>query len=123
MLGHINNVSYFQYFELGRLAYIQHLDLSQHLWGERERPGVIVTASLECQYLHQVHFGKEVQLGVRISRIGNSSMDFEYALTLPEEHMLAAIGRGTVVYIDSVTGKSQPLPEAVKAKIRSFESL
>ncbi|MFC7441228.1 acyl-CoA thioesterase [Laceyella putida] len=124
MLGHINNVSYFSYFEHGRLAYLAELDLTPHLFQSgAERGGFIVTASLECQYLQQVHFGQEVQLGVRVNRIGNSSLDFIYALFLPAEEKIAAIGRGTVVYIHPTTGKSQPLPEKVKESIRTYEQI
>jgi acyl-CoA thioester hydrolase len=122
MLGHINNVSYFSYYEHGRLAYFQELGLTSDLLNaEPEVQGVVVTANLECQYLKQIHFGKEVHLGVRVSRIGNSSLEFQYALTLPEENQIAAIGRGTIVYIDMQTGKSKPLPETVKELIRSYE--
>ncbi|SEM69379.1 acyl-CoA thioesterase [Lihuaxuella thermophila] len=122
MLGHINNVSYFSYFEHGRLSYFEELDLRRLLFNpDRGINGAIVTASLECQYLHQIHFGKEIRLGVRVSRIGNSSLEFQYALTLPAENLLGAIGRGTVVYIDIPTGKSKPIPDAAKEIIRSFE--
>lgn len=124
MLGHINNVSYFSYFEHGRISYLQELDLRKYLLNpEQGLDGVIVTANLECQYLHQIHFGKEIRLGVRVSRIGNSSMEFQYALTLPAENLLGAIGRGTVVYVDILTGKSKPIPAAAKEIIRSFEKM
>lgn len=123
MLGHINNVSYFSYFEHGRLAYFQELDLVPHLLNpETGHSGFVVTASLECQYLRQVHFGKEVNLGVRVSRLGNSSFDFEYALVLPEDRVLAAVGRGTVVYIDPHTGKGTPLPKKAKQIIAAYET-
>lgn len=122
-LGHINNVSYFSYFEYGRIAYLEALDLTKSLLdaSQRSAQGVIVTASLECQYLKQVHFGEKVSLGVRISRLGKSSADFEYALVTGENKTLSAAGRGAVVYIDPKTGKSQPIPEEVKDRIRAYE--
>jgi acyl-CoA thioester hydrolase len=122
MLGHINNVSYFSYYEHGRLTYFKELDLFRYLLNPEEQR-IIVTANLECQYLSQVHFGKELQMGVRVSKIGNSSLEFQYALTLPEEKILGAIGRGSVVSIDTKTGKSKPLSEEAKEIIRSFEKL
>lgn len=122
MLGHINNVSYFSYFEHGRIAYLEELGLTRYLLQSPTEPGgYIVTANLECQYLREIHFGKDVRLGVRVSRIGTSSLDIEYALFLTEEEIIAAIGRGTVVYVNPATGKSQPLPEQAKELIRSFE--
>jgi acyl-CoA thioester hydrolase len=124
MQGHINNVSYFSYFELGRLAYFQQLGLSDKLFSPSGgQSGAIVTASLECQYLRPIYFGQEVTLRVRVSRIGRSSLDFEYALECPRESIVAAAGRGAVVYINPATGKSQPLPEDVRKCILEFEQL
>jgi acyl-CoA thioester hydrolase len=124
-LGHINNVSYFSYFEYGRIAYLEALDLTKSLLdaSRSSAQGVIVTASLECQYLKQVHFGEKVSLGVRISRLGRSSADFEYALVTGENKTLSAAGRGAVVYIDPKTGKSRPIPEEVKDRIRAYEQM
>ncbi|MBA4601485.1 acyl-CoA thioesterase [Thermoactinomyces mirandus] len=121
-LGHINNVSYFSYFEHGRLAYLQELNLIGSLLDTSETSdSLIVSANMECHYLRQVYYGENVTLGVRISRIGKSSADFEYALVTGESRELSAVGRGAIVYIDRHTGKSKPLPEKVKNIIRSFE--
>jgi len=124
MLGHINNVSYFSYFEHGRLAYMDELKLADDWFrsnNQSEYTGVV--AHLECQYLKQIHFGDEIRLGVRTSRIGNSSIDMEYAIILPEKQTIASIGRSTMVQIHMKTGKSSPLSESFKSKIRQFESI
>ncbi len=121
-LGHINNVSYFSYFEHGRLAYLEELDLIGALLDTSETSdSVIVSANMECHYLRQVYYGEKVTLGVRISRIGTSSADFEYALVTGDNETLSAVGRGAIVYINRHTGKSRPLPEKLRDIIRSFE--
>lgn len=123
MLGHINNVSYFSYFEYGRLAYIEELDLAK-IWfsPHQQQTYTWVVAQQECHYLNQVYYGSDIKLGVRTSRIGNSSMDIEYVIYLPQEEIIATIGRSTMVQIDIQTGKSAPLSEEVKRKIQQFES-
>lgn len=122
MLGHINNVSYFSYFETGRLAYFEELQLSPYLFNLKEKQS-IVTANLECQYLREVRLGQSVELGVKCERIGKSSLDLIYALYLPEGNTIAAIGRGTIVLISMDTGKSTPLPPEVKQIITAYEEL
>lgn len=123
MLGHINNVSYFSYFEYGRLAYIKELNLAdQWFTPHNNQKYTWVVAHQECQYLSQVYYGKDIRLGVRTSRIGNSSMDIEYVIYLPEDQTIASIGRSTMVQIEIKTGKSSPLSEEVKTRIQQFES-
>ncbi|MBD1370912.1 acyl-CoA thioesterase [Hazenella sp. IB182357] len=121
MIGHINNVSYFSYFEYGRLAYFKELNSLTSLMNPDGKEGTIVTASLECQYLQQAHFDDELLLGIRTSRIGKSSLDIEYALTLPQRKTIAAIGRGTIVHIDPTIGKGKPFSEDVRNAIRTYE--
>jgi len=118
MSGHINNVSYFIYFEQGRVEYMQHLELSEHLWNE-ERMGVV--ADLECQYLKQTYLRENLRLHVRVARLGRSSFDFEYALTSEATGELKATGRGAMVVVSRATGRSVPLPEIARERILALE--
>lgn len=116
MLGHVNNVSYFMYFEQGRVDYFDHLGLTAALFGDRF---VAVTADLECQYLEQVYLKDPLQLYVRTARIGRSSVDIQYALVA--NGRLKAAGRGALVLIDKESGKSAPLPDFAREMIRNYE--
>ncbi|QAY66942.1 acyl-CoA thioesterase [Paenibacillus protaetiae] len=116
MLGHVNNVSYFMYFEQGRIDYFENLDLTDALFG-KER--VSVVADLECQYLAQVYLKDPLRLHVRAARLGRSSIDIHYALAANGE--LKAAGRGTIVLIDTGTGKSTPIPDTARERIAAFE--
>ncbi|MDR0268167.1 thioesterase family protein [Paenibacillus sp.] len=116
MLGHVNNVSYFMYFEQGRIEYFEHLGLFDSMFGSEK---VAVVADLECQYLAQMYRSDKVQIHVRVASIGRSSLDVEYAVVV--ENQLKAAGRGAVVLIDSASGKSTPLPDEVRTVIAGFE--
>lgn len=117
MLGHVNNVSYFMYFEQGRIEYFENLELFAELFGEEK---VAVVADLECQYLAQMYRSDKVQLHVRVASIGRSSLDVEYAVVV--EDTLKAAGRGAIVLIDTKSGKSTPIPEMAKKAIAAFEA-
>ncbi|BFH60780.1 MULTISPECIES: acyl-CoA thioesterase [Paenibacillus] len=116
MLGHVNNVSYFMYFEQGRIEYFENLGLFDAMFGGEK---VAVVADLECQYLAQMYRSDKVQLHVRVASIGRSSLDVEYAVVV--ENRLKAAGRGAVVLIDQASGKSTPIPDEVRVVIAAFE--
>jgi acyl-CoA thioester hydrolase len=118
MTGHVNNVSYFIYFEQARFDYIDYLGISDRLFNEET---VMVVADLECTYLAQIFIREPLRLYVRSAKIGRSSLDMEYAFVQEETGELKAVGRGAVVYMSPKDGKSVPLPEDLKDKIQAFE--
>ncbi|MBW5448029.1 acyl-CoA thioesterase [Cohnella sp. CFH 77786] len=120
MFGHVNNVSYFIYFEQGRVEYLEHLGVAEQLFNDEY--GAVV-ADLECQYLAQVYKKDPLRLHVRVAKLGRSSYDLEYALADSITGQLKAAGRGAMVFIDRSSGRSTPLPEPVKEKIAAFEGM
>lgn len=116
LIGHVNNVSYFMYFEQGRIEYFENLTLTEDLFSDK---AVSVVASQECQYLAPIYLKDPLKLHVRVARMGRSSLDLEYALIVHDQ--LKAAGRGTIVLIDTKSGKSTPIPDTAREIIRSFE--
>ncbi|MGG1878328.1 thioesterase family protein [Paenibacillus cisolokensis] len=116
ILGHVNNTSYFMYFEQGRIEYFENLELTDELFSKQQ---VSVVADLECQYLAQLYLRDPLKLHVKVAEIGRSSMDVHYAVVVNDE--LKAAGRGTIVLVDTATGKSTPIPETAREKIAAFE--
>jgi acyl-CoA thioester hydrolase len=121
---HLNNVSHLIYFEQGRVEYLNHLGIGKAIFQE-ESDCMFVAVDIECQYLAQVYFGDSLELGVRIGKLGNRSMDMEYYLSAKREgkDVLVATGRGACVFVSKETGKSIPIPEAYREKINDYEQL
>ncbi|MFB9324394.1 acyl-CoA thioesterase [Paenibacillus aurantiacus] len=116
LLGHVNNVSYFMYFEQGRIEYFENLELTGELFSDEK---VSVVADLECQYLAQLYLKDPIKLYIRAAHVGRSSIDIEYALVVNDQ--LKAGGRGAIVLIDTKTGKSTPISDAARERILAFE--
>jgi len=124
--GHVNNVSYFAYFEQARLDYFDNLKMFEALGIDRfdqNNENIVVTANLECHYLAQLYYGQEIEVYVKTSSIGRSSFELQYCLLEKEQRQIAAIGRGSVVYINKKTGKSEPLPQVLKDKLTTYDNL
>lgn len=118
MTGHLNNVSYFIYFEQGRVEYLENLQMNNYLFNEES---VCVVGDLECHYLAQILLKEPLKLHVRMAKLGRSSFDVEYALVEAATGQLKAVGRGAMVHIDKKSGKSIAVPDIVREKVSSFE--
>lgn len=107
MSGHVNNVSYLIYLEQARVEYLVDL-------GTFDENITAVTADIWCHYHSEAFVLEELEVGVRVSRLGNSSIDFEYCIIAAQDKRLVVTASGTVVLIDKITKKPVQIPEAVR---------
>lgn len=117
---HVNNARYLTYLEQARLAYLQHLGL----WdgGSFADLGMIV-AEVQISYRAPIHFGLPVRVGVRVSRLGNKSMTWEYRLENAQDGSLFATASSVQVAYDYRESRSIPVPEVWRNRITEFEDL
>lgn len=117
-LGHVNNVKFFTYDEQARLQYFDAIAAIQtDFW---QGSGIIL-AKLGCDFVQQLRYPATLAIGLRISRLGRSSLDTEAAMF--EGERLVAVTRGTLVWFDYRQQKPAPVPEAVRELIRRREVL
>ena len=120
MLGHINNVEYLRYYESGRLDYFhQLLGISTGV----EQVDSLILADIHVTFLSQVHHPCALEVGTRISRLGNSSFDVESAVFVPGEERPASISSATSVWFDYAENRSRPIPLAARETIQQFEGI
>ncbi len=118
LLGHVNHVTYFRWYETARIAYflkVGLMDLHKH-----ERIGPIL-ASVANDYRRQLTYPDTVHVGARITRIGRSSMQMEHKIFSQNEQALAAEGTSTIVVFDYQTNKSHPVPARIRHAIENLE--
>lgn len=116
LLGHVNNVKFFVYDESTRIAYFESLMKDNPRFWKEE--GMIL-ANLGCDFIAQLHHPADVSFGLRISKIGRSSLQTLGAAFNGDK--LVAVTRGIIVWFDYVNQKTMPVPESVKEMIRSRE--
>lgn len=116
LLGHINNAVYATYFESGRMEYWARLEGGHNLddWP-------FILARLEIDFLAEAHAGQELTLGIRVSRIGTSSFDFEYLLVRDDDQEMIARGRSVQVMFDYAAKQSRPVDDATRARLVELE--
>lgn len=118
-LGHVNNVMFMRYMESGRIAYFEKVGLDRALDGKSVGP---ILARTTCDFLAPLHYPDRVRVGVRVSATGRSSFTMHYRIVSIGHQRLAARGEAVIVMFDYTAGKSEPLDEALKARIAALES-
>jgi acyl-CoA thioester hydrolase len=117
---HLNNVRTAALFEQGRFAYL----LKVGLWDGKDffNLGLIV-ADLHIAYLAPVLYDQNVRVGVRVSRLGNKSLVFEYVLEDVRSGQALAKCETVMVAYDYHTHQSIPIPDNWRALIKAFEEM
>jgi acyl-CoA thioester hydrolase len=110
-LGHLNNTGYFRFMEQARVEWLEAFGFSTTA-AASEGP-VIVNAS--CTFLIPFTYPGTIECLMFAGTPGRSSVPTFYEMRLVGQARLFAEGAAKLVWIDSTTGKSVPLPEALRA--------
>jgi acyl-CoA thioester hydrolase len=110
--SHVNNAVFATFFESGRVII---------LYGEEYGlivPGAgFVLARLAIDFLAEMHWPGEVEIGTAIARVGKSSLDVDQALFV--KGACVATAENTLVLIDKATRKPKPFAPEHAARIRA----
>ena len=104
--GHLNNVVYYSLFDT---AVNLHLVGSGALDIERS-PVIGLVVETHCNYFAPLAFPQTVDAGLRVARLGGSSVRYEIGLFAAGAPLSAAHGHFVHVYVDRVTRRPVPLP-------------
>ncbi len=111
--GHVNNVVYYSYFDTVVNAYLIRagaLDIARGAV-----IGVVVETS--CQYFRSITFPDIVHAGLRVARLGNSSVRYDVAIFRNDEDTAAAQGHFIHVYVQRDTRQPTALPLELRAAL------
>lgn len=108
--GHLNNVVHYSLFDTAVNAWlIENGVLDPHSGGQI---GLVVETG--CRYFREMSFPDVVSAGIRVARLGTSSVRYEVGLFRNAEQDAAAEGFFVHVYVDRATRRPQPLDEDLR---------
>lgn len=120
MFGHVNNVQFARYYESGRLDYFHRLLNNTVAAGLQHS---LIIADIHITFLRQIHHPCALEVGSRISRLGNSSFDFEAAIFAPGEDSPYSTAKAACVWFNYHANHSMPIPPAEREIIQQFEEI
>ena len=108
--AHVNNVTYYSFFDTAVNTYlIEHGGLDIH---DGEVVGFVVSSA--CDYFASVAFPERIEIGLRVGKLGNSSVQYELAVFKAGEDEACSAGRFVHVFVDRATNQ----PVAIAGVLR-----
>jgi acyl-CoA thioester hydrolase len=107
---------YNPYFDLARVEYLRSLGLLRYGGG-----GDFVMRANDVEYFAPARFDDEIEVHVRVSRIGRTSVTFEFAAHRLPDELLLVTAHQTLVYVDLEARKALAVPDDYRARIAGFE--
>ncbi|MEW6272268.1 MAG: thioesterase family protein [Thermodesulfobacteriota bacterium] len=110
--GHVANHVYVAYLSEARARFMRGLGgLDSGLM-----PSVV--AEVRCRYLSPLLPWEKFRVGVRIARVGRTSIGFAYRVCTADRAV--AEGDSTEVLIDRATGCPREIPSSVRARLETI---
>ena len=109
---------YLPYFDLARVEYLRELDL---LRPDALEGDEFVMRACGIEYLAPAVFDDEIDVYIRLSRLGRTSATFECAAYRVPGDLLMVTAAQTLVLVDLEQRRAVPIPDAYRAPVRAFE--
>jgi acyl-CoA thioester hydrolase len=112
----VNNVVYYSWFDTAVNAYlIEHGVLDIH---HGQAIGLVVET--QCNYFSPLAFPQTVEAGLRVARLGSTSVRYEVALFAQDQDLCAARGHFVHVYVDRESRRPVSLPDPLKQLLETL---
>ena len=112
--GHLNNVVHYSLFDTAVSGWLLEQGLIDPHKGEQI--GLVVETG--CRYYAEISFPDLVSAGIRVAKLGTSSVRYEIGLFRNDEQSAAAEGFFVHVYVDRATRRPQPLHERLRTMLQ-----
>src|SRR4051812_9693367 len=111
--GHLNNVVHYSLFDTAVSGWLLEQDLIHPHQGEQI--GLVVETG--CRYFAELAFPDLVTAGMRVAKLGTSSVRYEIGLFRNDDETAAAEGFFVHVYVDRATRRPQPLHQRLRQSL------
>lgn len=115
--GHVNNVVYYSWFD----TVVNQFLIANGVLDVEKSPVIGLVVETQCQYFASVAFPDEVCAGLRVSRLGKSSVRYEVGIFRGTDDSAAAHGHFVHVYVDRETRRPAEIPPAMRALLQTVQ--
>jgi len=115
--GHVNNVTYYSYFDT-----VVNCFLIDQGGLDIETDSVIgMAVETMCKFNKPLAYPEVLEVGLRVGKLGNSSVRYEIGIFQEGAAEAAAMGHFVHVFVDRATGKPAPIPDAIRSALERIK--
>jgi len=114
--GHANNVIYYSWFDTAVNQFLVEggvLDIEHS-------PVIGLVIETQCNYFSSIAFPDTISAGIRVAKLGDSSVRYEVGIFRRDEDIASAQGHFIHVYVDRVTRKPAAIPSDMRTLLQSI---
>ncbi len=115
--GHVNNVVYYSWFD----TVVNQFLIANGVLDIEHSPVIGLVIETQCNYFASVAFPERITAGLRVTKLGNSSVRYEVAIFREDEEGASAQGHFVHVYVDRETRKPSAIPDNMRTLLQSIE--
>jgi acyl-CoA thioester hydrolase len=114
--GHINNVTYYSYFD----TVVNHYLIGPCGLDIHRSPTIALMAETGCQFRASFAYPDDIEAGLRVGALGTSSVRWELGLFAPGEDAARVNGFMVHVLVDRATQCPVPIPAPMRAAMEKL---
>ncbi len=117
-LGVVYHGYFLTYFDVARMDYLRGLGLLEQF---RKGESLTLVVHASADFRSPARFDDVLVVHVRVRRIGDSSVTFDFRVNQKADDRLVAEGRSVHSFIDSKTWQPNRVPEEFRKAVRAYE--
>ncbi|ENV32840.1 acyl-CoA thioesterase [Acinetobacter gerneri] len=117
MYGHVNNVTYYSYFDTAANALL----IQKAAFDLRNSKIIGLVVDSACSFLQELSYPEIIEVGVAIKKIGTTSLTYDLAIFKQGQNDASAQGHFVHVFVDRETRKSTPIPVEMRDALTKFQ--
>ena len=114
--GHVNNTVHYAAMD----TVINRWMIEQGVLDLEGSDTVGLCVESGCRYLASMEYPDELAVGLRIAKLGSSSVVWETGLLRARDDLLVAEGRFVHVFVDRVDRRPRPLSQAMRSAMQAL---
>jgi acyl-CoA thioester hydrolase len=114
--GHVNNATYYAYFD----TVVNRFLTDNGVLDVEKSPSFGVIVETGCKYFASVAFPDVLEIGLRVAKLGNASVQYELGVFKKGSGECAAEARFVHVYVNRATRRPVPVPDDARAVLQKL---
>lgn len=115
--GHVNNVNYISFFDTVINRYL--IDFGG--FDLHNAPIIGIAVETHCRFRRSFAFPEDIEGGLRIGHLGNSSVRYEVGLFGKGDDEARAEGHFVHVFVNRAANKPVPIPTPIRAALEQLK--